>query len=295
MTKLSLWSCALVLALGSGCVARSRQSTSVPASSQQTYAVGYADDVAARSRKLRERQEKARDLFKDFSTYPDAVKKADPALVLEIINRADSAGQSSAYVARAQESSSVSAFFAEERTPISQKVAGAARSPDSKVDMSGNVSAVLKKSIDERIDKRQRARSDAHLLIERHRTTLGADASKLEKQADDIAMASYVIYVELPEERARLERLVDEAGAVAETNARSVTEERAIAEKGKGEEKKAAEARIAEIKKGQDKVESTLTDARTALEAFDKQYPEIRKDYEAALGKLREAFHPKTK
>ena len=56
-----------------------------------------------------------------------------------------------------------------------------------------------------------------------------------------------------------------------------------------------AEARIAEIKKGQDKVESTLTDARTALEAFDKQYPELRKDYEAALGKLREAFQPKTK
>src|SRR5439155_4469262 len=128
----------------------------------------------------------------------------------------DEAGRSRGYASRRKETEQVRTFWEEERNPITGRVAGAAQNKVTEAkcenaDVSGAVSYALKDGVDKQIEKRLRAKSDAQVLVDRYKTTFGqANAAIVQKLADDVAAASYIVNVGLVEDRNRLTRLLAE-------------------------------------------------------------------------------------
>jgi hypothetical protein len=147
------------------------------------------------------------------------------------------------------------------------------------------------------LEKRLRAHSDAHTLIERYRESLGkANATALEKQADDISEASYATFIRATELKARATTLVQEAAQVQKTLDQSIAEERAFqAEAGRAAgDKKASAERVAKMEDAKVRIDRAVPALQSLEKEIDQRNTALKKEYGDALEALRKAAETKT-
>lgn len=299
-TMRSLFTLAFVAAFAASSAACAPpKGTVASAATQSSYAADYPADVQASAALVEARLQEVRATITGLPRYPDELKDPRWATVSQIVEASDRAGRSADYVEERRGLEKTKTFFSEEQREISQKVAGAVQfaSKDCKVD-TGAVGSSLKDAVQKRMEKRLRARGDAHLLLERQKTTLGKEnIAALERQSDTISSASYGVYVELPEQRERLTRMLGEADRVRRTMDEYLAAEGAYqAEAGRtAEDKKASEERVAAMNRSKSELDRATESGRAANQRLDRELPDLEKSYENALSALKADLARRTK
>jgi hypothetical protein len=286
----------LAAALSYGCSQRPAPAFASSAN-ETSYAERYPSTLLALRTEFATDEAKARDIFGGFPNYPGALTNPDGQQVLGVVTRADAAGKSGAYAEQAQENQSVSRFFTEEKDPLNQKVGGAAqyaaKQKDCTVDVASPAIGALDHGVDKALEERLRGHDEAHRYIEDHQDALGKpNLEKLQKQADDISLASYLVHVRVKELKLELSRLVDEASDVKKTLGRSDTEARAVAADANASKaaKATAQTRATAAEGATANIDSEVDQAKRAVADMDARSTQLEKDYNAALDALEKAL-----
>ena len=301
---LECWAGLFVVALGSsGCAGQKVEPQVASSAAQVNYAMDYPGELQSTANDYVNTETDVRKATTDFQKYPDQLKDPPWPLVQNIVNRADEAGRSSAYVDAHHEFEGTRDFFTQEKDDISRKVAGSAQYVLKKkecsqcdVDVAPAVASSLRDAVDKQLEKRLRAHNDAHLLIERYRESLGkSNAAALEKQADDISSASYSTFIRSVELKVRATHLLDEANQIKKTLDQSVADERAFqAEPGRKEaDKKASNERIAKMEDGKVKIDAAIPPLQGLVKEIDQRSQAMTKEYNDALEALKKALSAK--
>ena len=293
---------ALAFSAAAGCAAPKPEPEIASAASQEGYAVGYPQALTAATTSFSQIQSETRKELGQFPSYPGKLKDPGWARVRDVLARADQAGKSSAYVERMRRIEGAFEFFTTEKDEINRKVAGSAQFVVKKkgcdVEVGGTVSASLKDTIDKQLEKELRDANEAHYLIERYRTALGKEnAAALEQQADAVSRASYLVHVQLVEDKLRVQRMLAEADEVQRTFDASLAAERSFqAEKRTTPvEKKASEDRVAEINKSRALLDSAVKQGSSLLPNLDEQVQTMTREYDDAFAKLLASIDEKAK
>lgn len=269
---------------------------------QGGYASGYSAEVMRVSSDFGAQRTEARRLEQGFSGYPADLKDPDWKRVGEVIAAADDAGKSWAYVDRARETQGARTFFDATQDELVKKTAGAAQYVVKKkgcdADVQGTVAQALKDSYGKQLEDQLRAATEAEVLIARHRGALGKDnVPALEKQADQVSRASYLVHVALVEDKLRLRRLIAEADEVKKTGEAFIQAEHdAQNEKGATDaDKKDSDARIEVMRKAMAGVDGAVEQAKSLDSSLDQQIDEAQKEYADALLQLQAKVQEKAK
>jgi uncharacterized phage infection (PIP) family protein YhgE len=215
--------------------------------------------------------------------------------VLEIVERAGEDGKSWAWVDRYRRVEGASAFFEAEKDEINKKVQGSvaytAKKKGCDESVAGAAGPALKDIVEKQLEKELRDASEAQQLVERYRGELGKEnAAALEKSADDISRASYLVHVQIVEDKLRIVRMVAEADQVKHTADDAIAAEKAYQtgyKKITDAEKKASEARIAELNKAKASVDAAMKQGEGVVPTVDEEIKNAQKEYDDALDALR--------
>ena len=272
---------------------------------QPTYALSYVDELAAAVKAVGDVPEDERKLTANFTVRVDELKRPDWGLVRAVVDRSDATGKSADFYDAHGEVDAVRTFWTDEKALVDGKVAASAQyavkqatcaSGCGALDVAGPAVFALNDSMEKGILRRLHASNDAFLLIERERTALGPQNTvTLEKLADDISHASFLVHVDLVVRRERLRRMVSDAGAVKATLENFIQEERAYrAQPGRTEiDKKASDDREAQAARNKDEIDSAITQAQAAESGSERTTATITKDYNDALKNLRDNIDQK--
>jgi hypothetical protein len=160
----------------------------------------------------------------------------------------------------------------------------------------GPAAYALNDAMEKEIQRRLRMRSDAFILIDRQHSALGTqNTTVLEKLADEVSQASYIVHVDLVVQADRLNRLLADKDAVQSTLDHFVADERAYqSQPGRTDaEKKASSERIAAATKSRAEIDAAALQAQAAVNGSDQKIAAAVKDYDAALGALRDKIDQK--
>ena len=275
----------LVTALLSGCTTRPAPAFASSAN-ESGYAERYPAALLAIRTEFADNETRARQIIGAFQTYPGALSAPDGEQVLGVVVRADAAGKSGAYARQMEEQSHVARFFSEEKDGLNQKVGGAAqyaaKQKECTVDVASPAIGALDHGVDKAQETRLRDHDEAQRYIEDHQDELGKpNLEKLEKQADDITLASYQVHVRSKQLKLELARLVDEASDVKKTLARSDAEAQAVL---------ANAAASKPAKTASTGLDIEVDQAKRAVEEMDARTEKLEKDYQAALDALQKAL-----
>ena len=286
----------LAAAFAAGCTQKP-EPVFASSANEESYAERYPATLLAVRTEYANDEGKARELFGGFQNYPAALSSPDGQQVLAVVQRADAAGKSAAYTHRAQENQAVEQFFTDEKDPLHQKVGGAAqyaaKQKECTVDVASPAIGALDKGVDKALEDRLRERDEAHRYIEDHQDALGKpNLEKLEKQADEISLASYLVHVRVKELKAELTRMIDEASDVKKTLGRDDTEARAVvADPAASKSAKAtAQTRATAAEGASAGIDSEVENAKRAVADMDARTTQLEKDYNAALDALEKAL-----
>jgi chromosome segregation ATPase len=283
-----------------GCQNQQQTELVSPSSDQPGYASRYPDEMSATRGRFSELESRARRSMGTFAGFPDELNKPNWDDVLAVYNAADAAGHSAEFVERAKETETVQTFFTEEKQEISMKVGGAAnytaKQKGCNAELSGATSAALDKAVEKQLEKRLRERNEAHRYIDDHEESIGKpNREKLEKQADEISLASYVVKVAAEETKRELEAQIAEANDVKSTLDRTIEESKTTAADSNrsDSEKKKAQARQEAAQKAKDRVDNEVTESQKMLEELDKRIQTLREEYDKAFDELKKKVEEK--
>jgi hypothetical protein len=302
---LECWAGLFVVAWGAfGCAGQKVEPQVASSAAQVNYAMDYPAALQSSANDYVNTEGDVRRITTDFPKYPDQLKDPPWPIVQNVVNRADEAGRSAAYVDARHDFEQTRDFFTEEKDEITRKVAGSAQYAVKKkecsqceVDVGPAVASSLRDAVDKQLEKRLRAHNDAHLLIDRYRESLGkANATALEKQADDISTASYATFIRSVEIKVRATRLLDEANQIKKTLDQGIADERAFqAEPGRKEgDKKASNERIAKMEDGKVRIEAAIPPLQNLVKEIDQRSQAMTKEYNDALEALKKAIAAKS-
>ncbi|MCP4676516.1 MAG: hypothetical protein GY854_13580 [Deltaproteobacteria bacterium] len=259
------------------------------------YAVEYPGRLQILTEMYNQREVEARELFATFPSFPDELSEPSWGQVVAVMERADESGRSRAHVEHVEETAHVRAFFNEEKDEITRRVSGAVKAAqkkaecECKIEAYGKVSYALKDSVNKQMDRRTTRRSEARRLIDRYKKSLGKKNIKpLEKQANAVMRASYIVYIELAELYTEIDSRVSEARRVKGTIEDALEAEREFAthpETPKAE-KKASEKRIAELEEAKSSLDASVKGAEEIVSSGEMGIPAIRKEYDTAFDRL---------
>jgi hypothetical protein len=156
-------------------------------------------------------------------------------------------------------------------------------------DLGGAAAGAMKRAFDKRMEDRLKERNEAYKIIERHEEKLGkSNAEAMKTQADDIARSSYVAKVQLPTQRAKLQRLIDERGEVSATIDDQIQEEKDYqASEGVSDTaKKASQDRIADLEKAKADLQNTQQYDAQQLQELDQQITAAQDAHQKGLDDL---------
>ncbi|HEY2404744.1 MAG TPA: hypothetical protein VGI10_02020 [Polyangiaceae bacterium] len=252
-----------------------------PAELQNTRAA-YASD-----------EQSARQLFDGFAKYPAEIGTAKHDAVLGMVQRADAAGKSATYSKQMTENQSVARFYADEKDVLAQKVGGAAqyvvKQKPCDVEVYGPTVGALDRSMTKLPEERLRGHDEAHRFIEDHEDALGKpNLEKLQREADEISLASYLVHVQSKMTRRDLARRVNDAGDVKKTLDRSEAEANAVLADASASKsaKTTAQARISTAQAARTSLDNEVAQAKSAIAEMDKRTPQLESDYQKALDAL---------
>ena len=286
----------LVAALLSGCT-----TTPAPAFASAANESGYAERYPTALLGVRTEfaadESRAREIFGGFPNYPAALSAPDGEQVLAVVTRADAAGKSGAYAEQMEEQSHVTRFFSEEKDGLNQKVGGAAqyvaKQKECTVDVASPAIGALDHGVDKAVEDRLHDHSEASRYIDDHQDALGKpNLEKLQKQADDITLASYLVHVRVKQLKLELTRLVGEASDVKKTLARNDAEAQSVLSNASASKnaKATAQLRVDAAKKASTGLDIEVEQAKRATEEMDARTLQLDKDYTAALESLEKAL-----
>ncbi|HEY4104019.1 MAG TPA: hypothetical protein VGM44_09010 [Polyangiaceae bacterium] len=286
----------LALIISTGC-SQKPQPAFASSANEASYAERYPANLLAARTEYANDEAKAREIFGGFQNYPGQLNAPDGQQVLGVVQRADAAGKSAAYAQQARENQDVSRFFTDEKDTLNQKVGGAAQYAAKQKECSADVASpaigALDHGVDKALEERLRGHDEAHRYIEDHQDALGKpNLEKLQKQADDISLASYLVHVRVKELKLELQRMVDDASDVKKTLGRDDTEARSvIADPAASKAAKAtAQTRATAAEGASSNIDSEVDQAKRAVADMDARSQQLEKDYNAALTALEQAL-----
>jgi hypothetical protein len=242
-----------------------------------------------------------------FGTLPalaDKLSDTDFAIALDVVEAADDAGKDAGYGLAAREMATTTAFFEQEREPLTKKVGGvvqytASQQCGGKVDTWGAVSTGLKDGVKERIEERMEDANDAFLLIERNQDAIGKkNVETLETIAREVAKASYFVHVAMEgaeedlraaksaaeDAKSEIQKLIEEENEPS----KSTTKPSADAEKAKKE-------RLAEAQEKLKIADDAIAQTSKELENLEQRKKDLTSAYDSALSDLRTRLGAKKK
>ncbi|HKO50657.1 MAG TPA: hypothetical protein VJV79_23215 [Polyangiaceae bacterium] len=271
--------------------------TFASAANESGYAERYPAALLEARTEFADDERRAREIIADFPKYPEALTTPDGERVSAVVSRADAAGKSGAYAQQMQEQQHVSRFFSEEKEGLNQKVGGAAqyaaKQKECTVDVASPAIGALDRGVDKAQEDRLRDHDEAHRYIEDHQDALGkANIEKLQKQADDITLASYLVHVRVKQLKLELSQLIAESSDVKKTLARSDQEAQAVlADPAASKPAKAtAQKRVDAVNKANTGLDIEIEQAKRAVQEMDARSEKLDKDYTAALDALQKAL-----
>jgi hypothetical protein len=297
------------------CACTQRPSALPSSAGQPAYALHYASELTQATKAIDEDEARQKTLGTDLDARIEELKKPKWAHVRAIVDDSDAVGRAADFAESREGSEAVRSFWSDEKEAIANRVAGSAQAivqkahcsgsgaatghgGDGSLDVRGPISYSLSESVDKQVQKRLRSHNDAFVLIERYRTEFGPqNVTALEKLADELAEASYVVHTELPAARDRLRRLVADKQAVSDTLVRYATEEKASeGEPGRTDaDIKASEERIAIANRSQTEVEGVAGQASASSKALDDRIARATADYDDVLKAIRTKIDEKRK
>jgi len=282
----------LATALLAGCSSRPAP-VFASSANESGYAERYPAALLAARTDFAASESRAREIIGQFPSYPAALSSPDGEQVLGVVTRADAAGRSASYAHAMDEQTHVARFFKEEKDPLNQKVGGAAqyaaKQKECAVDVASPAIGALDKGVDKALEDRLRDHSESERYIEDHQDALGkANIEKLQKQADDITLASYLVHVRVKQLKAELSGLADEASDVKKTLARSDADAQAVLGNASASKaaKTTAQSRATAAKTASTGLDIEVEQAKRAVQEMDARIEQLDKDYQAALDSL---------
>ncbi|HYQ04107.1 MAG TPA: hypothetical protein VER96_35785 [Polyangiaceae bacterium] len=286
----------LVIAFTSACTTQPAPAFASSAN-ETSYAERYPTALLGARTEFADNETHAREIFAEFPKYPAQLTNPDGERVSEVVSRADAAGKSGAYARQMEEQGHVSSFFSEEKDELNQKVGGAAqyaaKQKECTADVSSPAIGALDKGVDKAMENRLRDHDEAQRYIEDNQDALGkANLEKLQKQADDISLASYLVHVRVKQLKLELSQLIDESSDVKKTLERSDKEAQAVlADAAASKPAKAtAQKRVDAAKKASNGLDIEIEQAKRAVQEMDARSDKLEKDYSTALDALQKAL-----
>ena len=264
------------------------------------YAVRYPSELEATRSLLAEEKAQAQTLSDGLAASAAELKKPlDTDLALRIVEAADEAGESEGYANARAEERAVRSFWEAERGPIGSRVSSAVQQKASEAKCEGaeqltsSVPYALRDGVEKQLERRLRAQSEAHLLIERNKSSLGqGNVAVLSKLADDVAMISYLVHNALIREQNQIARMLYERRAVERTLDDAIEEEtRPPASPQSPAERKASAERLAELTKSRETQATAVTNAEGEIKTGEEQVKAAQAEYAKALSALRDELH----
>lgn len=292
----TLGMCALLLSL-SACGDKQPKPVTVSAAGVPSYAVGYSDRLTAETEQLVLDKQQANEQSQQLGGRTTELKPgADPATVLAVVRLSDHCGRTDAYARAVQESRMLSAFWKEERGPITARANGAAQKQlgegncgaCAQLDLGGTLGYAVGAGIDKQLEKRLRAINEGHRTIENNEERLGAaNVPAVQKLADDIALTSYQVNVALPQQRDRIDTLLSEQEDVDAALGRAIEWEKSYqAGQRTAGEKKRSQDRLAVVEKSRAAIPAAITNASAARKDLDPLIEALRKRYAETIEAL---------
>lgn len=282
-----------------GCAARQTEPAFAPSAEAVGYAQRYPEQISVETQALAADEGRAQELIAGLPKHAAELKEAPhPELVLAIIEASDEAGRTRDFRDAQGEARLVQRFFDAERGPVSARAGAAAEQKMTegkceKVEVGGAISYALKDGVEKQLEKRLRARNDAHVLIEREKGKLTPPTiARLQQLADDIALASYLVHVGLVEQQSQLERLVSERRSVKSTQQDALARERSYAAEPShtDAEKRASRVRLEALEKSSAAIDNEANKAEKQLEGLRERTEKAQKDYADAKKALEVEF-----
>ena len=291
----------LVLAVGCTNQDNNRPPEAASAANQSKYAEEYPEALETKTTDFDEGVGDVEKTSSSMPTYADELSEpTDYGKAKEVIETADQAGRSEAYVEAARERDAIVGFFEDDDRAVEKKIAGSIQYAAEQQGCKnlGGASGAFKRTIEKELEQKMRDANEAHVLIDRYEDDLGKpNAEKLRKQADDIAEASYTAYIELPTKKYELERMIAEGDEAKRTLEDEIKREKKKIDDPdtKPERKKAAETHIAELEEKKSKLDEKLESARKREKKLEKQVKEAQDSYKKSLDQLLDAIEAKAK
>ena len=285
-------------------LACSKQEPALYASSagDGSYAERYPAMLAALRNGHFEAEKEAYTLSGEFSKYPDELKDPSWAHVEDVVRKADAAGAGADFAAGMGETQTVRTFYTEERDVLRQKVGGsaehAAKEKNCDVELYGPIGGALDRSVEQQLEDRRRGRSAAHRAIEDNEDALGKpNVEKLEKQADSIALASYLVHVRIPQTKREIDQRIADASDVKTTLERTQEESKAVLDNPNASKnaKDLAQKRADAARTAQASLDSEVEQAKKLGEELEQRAKATREQYEKARDALLQAIQERAK
>lgn len=280
--------------LALGCGAPKPEPEIASSAPQSGYAARYPAELQSTAASFGEREALAKQVVDKLPSYPEQLKKPKWDVVLEIVEQADAAGRSYDYVERVRAVDGAVAFFNDNKDPLTRRVSGAAqyvaKQKGYELDVTGATAHALEDGVQKQAEKYVRERNEAHRRIDRHRASLGKEnAEALEKQADAVSFASYVVHIDLVEHKLRIRRMLEEMDAIKASLDAAIADERAFQAGGgrTDEEKKASEARIEELERSKALLDAANAQAKRVDESLEERIAAAQKSYREGLDRLK--------
>jgi hypothetical protein len=294
---------ALILIAASAC-ANPPPPLSVSSADEAGYAERYPAALAATRSRFQNDETEASKLVLEFSKYPDQLDKPSWPAVGSIVELADRAGRGGDFAAGMAETEGVRTFYEEEKDPIRQKVGGSVdyavkqKQCQCDVEFYGTAAGALDRAMDAQIQERLRAHNVAHRAIEDNLDALGKqNQAKLEKQADQIALASYLVHVRMRQAKRDLDASLADASGVKSTLARVKENANAVANdpNASKQAKQVAAKRSAAAAGAEAALDAEVNEAKHLSEQIEARSQAAARDYEKALDALQEQIEARAK
>jgi hypothetical protein len=290
---------AVVALAAVGCT-KTQPSLYASSADEPAYAERYPGKLASARARFENDDKEVGKILPEFSKFPDELDKPAWPVVASVVDEADQAGKGWDYAAGMSEQQAVRDFYEQEKQPIVQKVGGAAdyaaKQKQCEVELYGPVAGGLDRAVDQQLEERVRDRSVAQRTIEDNQDAVGkANVEKLEKQADKIALASYLVHVRMPQTKRDLDAALADASDVKQTLARTKEQAQAVEANPQASRaaKQLAQKRAATASAAEAQLDSEVAEAKKLSEQIEQRAAAAQKNYDAALDALKDAIKAK--
>lgn len=284
------------------CAAQKLQPATVSSANSTGYALSYPETLHSAADSFTSQSQKAHDLSsKLVRAAPKPKAGEDRALLVQVVEQADADGRREVNVQALRSDRNLRTFWDAERGHIGARVAGAAQKQVTdggcnNVQTQAAVQQALRESVTRQLQKRTQRTSEAQRYLEQIKPQLSpATWNAAEESAQDITLASYLVYVALVDDVLELQRLRNERDAVVSTLQGALDRERAAAAQSGRANAKAAEA----SQKRQELIANRLAATHNEslaidrlLSSYEPRLKQARTEYEQALAGVKASLSP---